>query len=183
MDYTIDDNHLVKIYRPNEDAVKPVIRNAVGIEFEESSFSHNAPGVDLERHFVFIPYSGELKQFDKCKEGTCVCDYKASKITETSVDGKKLPAVMFECPRTGDYCLMHLVWINERNEWIGIEKNSWMESGSWGMDDRYSPPKSLNEKHGKKILEAYNVPEEKLSSKDVLRTHPSKLEEIARGLK
>jgi hypothetical protein len=179
MNYTIDDSHLVKLYRPNEDTAKPGIRDAVGIEFGESTFSHNAPGVPLERHLVFIPYRGELKQFDKCKENACICDYQASKTTEISVDGKTLPKVMFQCPRTSDYCLMNLVWIEERNEWIGIEKESWMESSSWGSDDRYSAPKLLSEKHGRKILEAYNIPEEKLSSKDVLRTHPSKLEEIA----
>jgi hypothetical protein len=179
MNYTIDDNYLVKLYRPHEDAVKPAIRDAVGIEFEESAFSHNAPGVALERHLVFIPYKGELKQFDRCKEDSCICNCQASKTAETSADGKILHAVMFECPRTSDYLLMHLVWINERNEWIGIEKESWMESSSWGMDDRYSPPKSLTERHGRKILGAYKIPEEKLSSKDVLRTHPSKLEEIA----
>lgn len=114
MNCTIDENHLVKLYRPLEDAVKPAIRNAVGIEFEESTFSYNAPGVPLERHIIFVPYAGELKQFDRCKEYTCICTYQASKITETSIDGKKLPAVMFECPRTGDYCLMHLIWIEER---------------------------------------------------------------------
>ena len=174
-----DEHNLVRIYRLHEDLTKPAVRNAVGIEFEESNFSHNAPNVPIERSIVFVPYQGKLKQFDKCNEHSCICNYRADKIKEFTSEGKSLPAVMFQCPRGCEYYLMHLVWIEERKEWIGIEKESCMESSSCGMDDRYSAPKSLNDMHGKKILEAYKIPEGKMSQYGVLHTCPSELEEMA----
>jgi len=170
-----DWNAYVRSYIPSKEPA-PSIDNATGLDFGSSRFSEQYPGIPVECNMVFVPHKGELKPMDEFIEGY-LQDEKAYK---TSVNDS--PAVNFRGPDRGyDITEIYLVWINERNEWIGIEKNSWVESSSCGMDDSYSPPKALNEKYGKKILEAYKIQEDKVSCRDALRAHPSKLEEIAGG--
>jgi hypothetical protein len=168
----IKEQDLVKKYRPCEEP-RPLINNATGLDFGVSAFSHNAPNYPIERNLIFVPHKGKLRPMNEYIDD-CIKDAAACK---TSVNNN--PAVNFRGPpRSYDITYIYLVWINERNEWVGIEENSWLESDAWGSDNTYTPPKALNEKYGKKILEAYKIAEPKISCKDVLRVHPSKLEEM-----
>ncbi len=138
------------------------------INFGISNFSRRAPGIIPEEVTIDIPLSKEIISFrDYAKHCSTSFDENSVQFLIPHISTlQDYPSVALSEPRGRDDLMM--VWIPERNEWIGLEYSSWLESSAWGDDHSASGPYRLEEFHGRKILEAYGMDSSKISSLEAL---------------
>lgn len=68
-------------------------------------------------------------------------------------------------------------WIEARKEWVVLYYHRWLE-GSPSYDEHWDGAYALDDYCKRKILEAYNLPEEKIDLTAVVSTSPSDLEKL-----
>ena len=148
------------------------------LDFGPSPYAENSPCVSWEQMRDYgkidIPNQGLLTPINDEEYRNQVKDARVG-ISHPSVE----PQIIYlHLKGSGCPDELLLVWIKERKEWIGIEHSEWLESSAWGGDESYKGPHALDEKYARKILEAYGIPEEILSPKNILRIEPSDLEKL-----
>lgn len=164
----------------------------VVLDFGPSDYERRSPGVSYEElansNKILVPEQGSLDPIKRDEErGKSAAEISALEnwVKRAKVRKGSIITIDFmggmQRSNWNYKDELQLSWIDERGEWIGIRHERWYESDAWGSDWVYLGPFGLDEKYARKILEAFGIPEERLSPEGALHTGPTELEKLASG--
>lgn len=152
----------------------------VELNFGASNYSRWAPGVPLVENKIFIPETGDLRR-------RSIDDYggfgpeEIKKLVpeETCLYGCPVISFKKNISATRWYeRTLYLIWITEREEWVEIEHDHWIEACCQD-DESCSGPWELSDFLAEKILEVYGISSDiGLAVEKVRYTSPAELEEL-----
>ena len=127
---------------------------------------------------IIIPSRGNIKPIKLPIKG----GYDVKVCSPSELQG--LPEIVVD--KEGDnfeegHFYIHCVYAEERKEWVGIVRKEGYFDSVTHRDSEWDPnsPYTLDEEYAAKILEAYKIPQGRISMDKVLSTSPSELEKLA----